>query len=444
MHSPATYFTLLVFFLALAIFFSASETALTTVSRLRLKFLAETGDRRAEFIKRIMANPDRLLGVILFGNTLANVAAATLVTYIAATYAPPGKFQAIALASSVILTIVILIFCELTPKIIAVSRPEETARKLVWPLQIFIWILSPIAALVAFIANRLARLVGFSTVASPFAHVLSEDEIRSIIASSPGAVMAEDRKELLHNIFEIGDTQVREIMISRTDVTAVDIDDPIPEVLSIFKKTNYSRIPVYRQSFDNVVGILYVKDLLQHMQRPGEINLQVLLRPVHFVPDTARLEPVLRQMQSMHLHMAIVVDEFGGVDGIITLEDLLEEIVGEIRDEHDTEAEPIHELGPNIYSVAGNLPVRDFNRFLVSIGDCPQLKTASVMIPESREYTTLAGFLQTRTERLLHIGESVRYQDLEFFIDKVDGMKILLVHVKMPAAKASKSASNAI
>lgn len=398
------------------------------VSRLRLKYLAEAGDKRADFLKRILANPDRILGVILLGNTLANVAAASLVTYIVATYAPPDKVTAIGMLASVALTIVILIFCELTPKIIAATHAEEAARKLVWPVQMFVWILSPFAALAAFIANRLVRLAGLSAGASPFTHALSEDEIRALIAGSSGSIMAEERKEMLHNVFEIGDTQVREIMIPRTDVTAVDIEDPIPEILAVFRKTSYSRIPVYRESFDNVVGILYVKDLLQHMQRPGDINLQVLLRPVHFVPDTARLEPVLRQMQSMHLHMAIVVDEFGGVEGIVTLEDLLEEIVGEIRDEHDTETEPVHELGPGLYSVTGNLPVRDFNRFF------------DIKIPESREYTTVAGFLQTRTGRLLQAGESVRYLGLNFIIDKVDGMKILLVRVRVPVLQEGRKA----
>ncbi len=395
------------------------------VSRLRLKYLAESGDKRADFLKRIVANPDRVLGVILLGNTVANVAAASLVTYLVASYSPPDKVRLTGLVASVVLTIVILIFCELTPKIVAATHAEEAARRLVWPMRMFIWLLAPFAALASAIANGMARLAGLSVSASPFSHALSEDEIKAIIAGSSGAVMAEDRKEMLHNIFEIRDTLVREIMIPRPDVTAVEIDDPIQDILSVIKKTSYSRIPVYRESFDNVVGILYSKDLLQHMQRPGEINLQVLLRPVHFVPDSARLQPVLRQMQSMHLHMAVVVDEFGGVEGIITLEDLLEEIVGEIRDEHDTETEPVHELGPGLYSVAGNLPVREFNRML------------DAKIPESREYTTVAGFLQARAGRLLQAGETVRYLGLNFFIDKLDGMKIVQVRVKVPALKAS-------
>jgi CBS domain containing-hemolysin-like protein len=204
---------------------------------------------------------------------------------------------------------------------------------------------------------------------------------------------------------------------------------------------------VYRKSFDNVAGILYSKDLLQYAQRPAEINLQSLLRPVHFVPDTARLEPVLRQLQSMHLHMGIVVDEFGGVEGIITLEDLLEEIVGEIRDEHDTEADSMHQIGPGLYSVAGNLPVRDFNRFFEK--EEKEAETAApgretpapaVRIPETREYTTVAGFLLARTGRLLQAGESVRYQDMTFVIDKVDGMKIVQVRVRIFAGIAAAPA----
>ena len=398
------------------------------VSRLRLKYLAESGDKQAKFIKRLVANPDRLLGVILLGNTIANIGAASLVTYLVATYSPKDKIESMSFLASAVLALVILIFCELAPKIIAATHAEEAARKLAWPIQLSVWLLSPFAALAAFLANGLVRLAGLSTNASPFAHALSEEEIRSIISGSSDLVMAEARKEMLHNVFEIGDTQVREIMIPRTDVTAVEIDSSIPEILEAFGKSQYSRIPVYRRSFENMVGILYVKDLLQHMQNPGDIHLHAMLRPIHFVPDTARLEPVLRQMQSMHLHMGIVVDEFGGVEGIITLEDLLEEIVGEIRDEHDTETEPVHELGPGVFSVAGNLPIRDFNR----VFECK--------IPESREYTTVAGFLQTCTGRLLQAGESVRYQEMNFVIDKVDGLKIAMVRVRIPVAKENKSA----
>jgi putative hemolysin len=395
------------------------------VSRLRLKYLADTGDARAEFIKRLVANPDRLLGVILIGNTIANIAAASLVAYFAATYSPPDRVQTATLLASIVLTVVILIFCELTPKLIAATHAEAVSRKLAWPIQVCLWALAPVSALASFIANKLVRLAGLSVNASPFSHALSEDEIRSIIASSPGAVMAKGRKEMLHNVFEIGDTQVRTIMIPRTEVTAIDIETPIPEILEQFRKTNYSRIPVYRNSFDDVIGILYVKDLLPGMQRPADINLAVLLRPVHYVPDTARLEPVLRQMQSMHVHLAIVVDEFGGVEGIVTLEDLLEQIVGEIRDEHDTETESIHEMAPGLFSLAGNLAVRDFNRAF------------EIKIPETREYTTVTGFLQTLTGRLLHPGEIVRYLGLEFFVDKMDGMKIVQVRVRVPVDKTA-------
>jgi putative hemolysin len=231
---------------------------------------------------------------------------------------------------------------------------------------------------------------------------------------------------MLHNIFEIGATQVREIMIPRIEVTAVEIDDDITKILSVVNKTHYSRIPVYRQNFDNPVGILYVKDLLQYVQKAEAINLQVLLRPVHFIPDSARLDIVLRQLQSMHLHMAVVVDEFGGVEGIVTLEDMLEEIVGEIRDEHDTEIESIREIGPNLYSIAGNLPVRDFNRFF------------DEKIPEAPEYTTIAGFLEALTGRLLLEGESVRYQNFILTIEKAEGFRIVSVRVRSSAPVQQK------
>jgi putative hemolysin len=431
--SPLLFYLILLFLLlGLSIFFSAAETAYMAVNRVRLKYKADSGDKKAQEIKDIVSNPDRLLGVLLFGVTVAEISAASLVAYIISDYIVKDSSEMVNILGSIFFAIVVLIFCELTPKIIAAVRPEQTAAALLLPLKITIWILFPFAKSASWIADKIVRMIGMSSAASPFAHSPSEDEIKAMIAASTEAAMPDGKREMLHNVFEIGDTQVREIMIPRVEVTAVDISDEIPDILELIKKTNYSRIPVYRNNFDNPIGILYVKDLLQYVQKSETINLQVLLRPVHFIPDSARLDIVLQQLQSMHLHMAVVVDEYGGVEGIVTLEDLLEEIVGEIRDEHDTEMESIRELGPNLYSIAGNLPVRDFNRFFEQ------------KIPEAPEYTTLAGFLEALTGRLLLEGESVRYQDFILTVEKTEGFRIVSIRIRSSAPKPDKPAGSKV
>lgn len=409
--------------MAFAVFFSAAETAFIAVNRLRLKYQAEAGDKQAEAIKGILSNQDRLLGVLLFGVTVAEIAAAGFFSYLVTSLVSAKHSEAAGIFGSIVFALAVLLFCELTPKIIAAADPEKVARKLLIPVRLSILILSPFSKLAASAANLLVRAAGLQSAKSPFAHGLSEDEIKAMIAASGPEAMPSEKREMLRNVFKIGATQVRSVMIPRGEVTAIEIHDDIDKILEVVNKTNYSRIPVFRQNFDNPVGLLYVKDLLQYVRRAEDINLQALLRPVHFVPDSARVDTVLRQLQSMHLHMAIVVDEFGGVEGVVTLEDLLEEIVGEIRDEHDTETESVRELGGNLYAIAGNLPVKDFNRFFKE------------QIPEAPEYATVAGFLQSLTGRLLLEGESVRYKSLTLTIEKTEGFRIVSIRVRTsPAA----------
>lgn len=421
------YFILLIFFLGLSVFFAGSEIAFMSLNRPRLKYQAESGDRKAQAIRRIIRKPDRLLGVILLGNTVANIAAASLLTFIIATYIPEDHIDSVSVAGSIVLTLVVLIFCELSPKIITATHPEHSARKLILPIRFSIWLLSPFSRMAAWIANRVVRLAGIPTSASPFSIGPSEEEIRAMIAGSGANGMPVEKREMLENIFAIGLTRVREVMIPRGEVTAVDIKDPTADILTVVNQTHYSRIPVFRGNFDNPLGILHVKDLLRHVRRDRAINLQALLRPAHFIPDSARLDIVLRQFQSMHLHMAIVVDEYGGAAGIVTLEDLIEEIVGEIRDEHDTEVDAIRELGPNLYSVEGNLPVKDFNRFF------------SNKIPEASGYATLAGYLGFLAGRILLEGETVQYQEFIFTIEKVEGYRIVSVRVRPLPSHTSKA-----
>jgi putative hemolysin len=402
------------------VFFSAAETAYIAVNRLRLKYQSESGDKQATAVHRIVSNPDRLLGVILLGVTVAEISAAGLATSIVTSYIAPPHSEIASLIGSIVFAFIVLIVCELAPKLIAAAHPELISRKLLLPVQFFIFLFTPFARLASWLANKIVKLAGINSTVSPFPHGPSEEEIRAMIADSSESSMPGEKKAMLHNIFEIGATQIREVMIPRGDVTAIDIDTDIAGILDVIHKTNYSRIPFYRKNFDNPVGILYVKDLLQYIRKAdSDINIRTLLHPVHFVPDSARLDVILRRLQSMHLHMAVVVDEFGGVEGIVTLEDLLEEIVGEIRDEHDTETEAIRKLGPSIYAIAGNLPVRDFNRHF------------DEKIPEAPEYSTISGFLEALTGRLLPEGEIIRYENLVFTIEKAQGFRINSIRVNI-------------
>ena len=419
MSSLILYFGLLIFFLILSTFFSAAETAYTTVNRQRLKYQEETGDRKAGVIHRIVSNPDRLLGVILFGVNVSNFIAAGFVTSFVISHSAPKYKEIAGFAGSIGFACFMLIFCELTPKIIAAAHPDQLSRNLLPPMRFFIFILSPFARFVTWLSNGLVRLAGFDTIASPFQHGASQEEIMAMIAGAGEASVPNMKKHMLHNVFEIDTTQIREIMISRGEVTAIDIDDDIAKILDVVNQSSYSRIPVYRKNFDNPLGVLHVKDLLKYLSENGtDINIHALLRPIHFVPDSARLDAVLRRLQAMRLHMAVVVDEFGGVAGIVTLEDILEEIVGEIRDEHDAESNSVRKIGPDTYSITGNLPIRDFNR------------SFSDRIPEAPEYTTIAGFLEALTGRLLKEGEIIQYENLIFTIEKTQGFRIETICVK--------------
>jgi len=261
----AAYLFALLLFLLLAVFFSASETAFMAVNRVRLKFQAEAGDKSAQAVKGIVGNPDKLLGVILLGSTISNIAAASLATYLVTAYVPNDKKETVSLLVSAALTIVVLIFCELTPKIIAATHPDVASRKLVPAIRLAIYLLSPIARAASWIANQIVRLTGTASAASPFGATMSEEEMGAMITSASPSSMAEERKEMLHNVLEIGAIRVREIMLPRGEVTAFDINDPLLDLLATVTKTNFSRIPVYRGNFDNLLGILNVKDLLSYI-----------------------------------------------------------------------------------------------------------------------------------------------------------------------------------
>ena len=419
MSSLILYIGLLIFLVILSAFFSAAETAYIAVNRQRLKYQEEAGDRKAGVIYRIASNSDRLLGVILFGVNVAEIAAAGLITSLVISHSAPEHKEIAAVAGSVVFSFIVLIFCELTPKTIAAAHPDELSRSLLPPVRFFIVVFSPFARFATWMSNGLVRLAGFDAAVSPFQPGASQEEIKAMIADAGEASVPSMKKHILHNVFEIDTTQIREVMIPRGEVTAIDIGADISDILEVVSKTNYSRVPVYRKNFDNLLGVLHVKDLLQYLQKKDDdIDILALLRPVHFVPDSARLDMVLRQLQAMRLHMAIVVDEFGGVAGIVTLEDLIEEIVGEIRDEYDAESEAVRKTGPDVYSITGNLPIRDFNR------------SFSDKIPEAPEYATIAGFLEVLTGRLLREGEVVHYENLVFTVEKTDGFRVDAICVR--------------
>jgi magnesium and cobalt exporter, CNNM family len=427
--------TALVILVALNGFFVASEFSLVSVRRARMEARAAAGSKNARAALRLLDNPTIFISAVQFGITLASLAlgwigeptVASILEPIASGIASEGRagsvahVMAITIAFSAI-TFLHIVLGELMPKMVALERAERIALFCSRPLEIFakvfsapLWVLNSVGA-------ALGRLIGLKSTLD-HAAVYTETELRQLIdvARDSGYLRAEERR-LIHRVFEFSDTLVREAMVPRTEMAAISADSSLEQITKAFDRYRYSRLPVYRESLDNVIGFIHSKDVMPYLLCPEKFRLEDVLQPPLYVVDTARLEDVLRQMQKAKAHFGFVVDEHGGLEGVITLEDLLEEIVGEISDEHDEEVnEQITPAGENQYILAGGLAVRDLNRRL------------KLSLPESEAYTTIAGFLMTEAGHVLKPGDTINYNGLVFFVDRVEQRRVISVRLELPA-----------
>ena len=403
MNNIVTYAVGLILLLTGSALSSSSETALTSVNRLKIKQKADEGSRRARILEKLLEHPSNFLGMTLLLNNLFNIAAASVATVIAEKYvAYPA-----ALATGV-MTFVILIFCEITPKTYAVQHAEKVSFALAPLFNVLQKLLKPFMRFFIWISNTILLILGAKTLKEgPF---VTEDEIKTLVSvgEEEGTIETQE-KELIDSIFEFGDTIVREVMVPRMHMVALEQNTTVAEVLDTLIKSGFSRIPVYDKNIDNVVGVLYSRDLLVQCVKDESAKLKeirTLIKKAFFIPETKRVSELLTEIQKTKIHMAVVVDEYGGTAGLVTIEDLLEEIVGEIFDEYDPEEVFVEEVEKNKFLVAAKTGISEINKML------------GIELPET-DCETIGGFLVSIFGKIPTVGEKIEYKGLEFTVEKV-------------------------
>lgn len=406
---------LFVLFLVLSAFFSSSETAFLSVNPYTLEHLDSKGSTRARLVRKLLSRLSELLSTILIGNTLVNAAAASLATSILVRLSSDPN-QAVILAT-LATTLLILIFGEITPKTIAAYRPLPMVSLYIYPVRIFYYLLYPLTKLFSLLTSLF--LPREERHRQPLAHHLSDEEIKVVISSGVRG-LSHFRKKMLAGVLDLSHRPVKEIMIPRTQVRALEVNLPLTEVLRIIQECGFSRYPVYRNTIDNIEGLVHVKDILPLMPSPGEFNLSRLLRRPLFVPELASIEKVLLQMQEGAVHLALVVDEFGNFEGIVTMEDIMEEIVGDIRDEYDCKTEDWYQqVGENEYIIKGSVPIKEINEIL------------NLGIPEKKDYNTLAGLFLYHFGHLPSEKDSIKLKSLQFTVEKLSRRHLSQIRVKV-------------
>src|SRR6185295_12126182 len=409
-------------------FFVAAEFAFVGVRSSRIETLVASGSRSAKRLMELLQNLNAYLSACQLGITLASLALGWIgEPAVASLLAGPlsGLSEtlrhgiAFAIAFSII-TSLHIVLGEQAPKLMGLASAEKIALAVALPLQLFYKVFSlPIRAL-DWASVRTVQLIGIKATAE-HASTYTEEELRRLvdISRESGHLRAEERR-LIHRVFEFSDTLVREAMVPRTEMAAIPSTCNLEEITRAFDQHRYSRLPVYKETLDDVRGFIHSKDVMPNLLHPDKFKLEDVLQPPLYVVDTARLEHVLRQMQKAKMHFGFVVDEHGGLEGIITLEDLLEEIVGEISDEHDEEVnEQITQVNDRTYILAGGLAVRDLNRRL------------KLTLPESEAYTTIGGFLMTEVGQVLKPGQIVTYDGLSFHVERVEKRRVMRVRLEV-------------
>jgi magnesium and cobalt exporter, CNNM family len=427
-------------------FFVAAEYALVTVRRTRVQELIDQGSRGARRVAELQANPAKFISAIQLGVTISSLALGAIGEPVVSSlleeplqFLPDSWHSGVALTIAAILAFVLLSFAhvvlgEIVPKSYTLLHPERIALVVAGPINVFYAIFRPfIWALIAASAAVL-RWLGLPPEARRTA-VHSEEELKMLVtASREQGVLEEEEQAMLHKVFEFADKDAADVMVPRPDVVALPIDMPVPELLRVMLEHPYTRYPVYEGDLDNIVGVLHVRDLFAALHDRGieMVDVRALLRPAILVPETKRLDELLAEFRSTSNHMAIVVDEYGSVAGLATLEDLLEEIVGEIGDEFDVPEAGIRRLGKSRLRVGGSFPIEEFNeRFGTRLPD--------------EDYHSVGGFVFGELGRAPKVGDVVDWNGIRFEVSAVDGSRIVEVDVtfgssEQPAATERESA----
>jgi CBS domain containing-hemolysin-like protein len=390
----------------LSAFFSGSETALVSLNKIRIKRLAEEGDRNAKILEELIRYPNRLLATVLVGNNIVNIAAAAIATSIAI-----GIFHnwGVGVATGV-MTLLVLVFGEMTPKSMAASNAERISLMVARPLSLLVKIFYPVVRALVFITKPLVRMLGGDISLNQF---FTTEEFKMLVkVGAEEGVIEKEEKEMIHGIIEFGETEAKEVMAPRIDIVGIESTASIEEANELVLKSGYSKIPVYEGSIDNIIGVLHARDLLKAVE--GKKSIKEIMRPVYYVPETKKLDELLKELRKRKTQIAIVVDEYGGTAGLVTVEDIVEEIVGEIMDEFDVEEIPIQKIDEKTVMLDARLNIGDLNDAL------------ELNLPEE-EFDTIGGLIFNTLGKIPVTGERVEINGVILTVVKMRGRRITKV-----------------
>ncbi|MBS5939115.1 HlyC/CorC family transporter [Clostridium sartagoforme] len=412
MESYTWQIILLVILLVMSGFFSMSETALMALSKIRIRHMVDEGVKGAKLIEKLTEDPSRLLGAILIGNNIVNIGASALATSIAVKTIGESGVGLV----TVIMTILVLIFGEITPKSIAKQNSEKVALRVSKIINIVVKVFRPFIFIFTAISSLFIRLLGGDPKATePF---ITEEELKTMVGVSEEEGVLEDvEKEMIFNVFEFADSQVKDVMVQRVDVVAVDMNATYDEVIDIIKTEQFSRIPVYNQTIDDVIGILNVKDLIIAFESKENFKVSDYMREPYYTYEFKRITELFNEMKNTRNHMAVVLDEYGGNVGIVTIEDLIEEVVGEIEDEYDDEVDDeIIVVKEDEYIVDGSARL-DHIAELIGV------------TMESEEFDSVGGLVIGELGRFPEQNEEVEMNNIKFIVEEIDKNRIKKVRI---------------
>lgn len=412
----AIQFGAIILLIVLSAFFSSAETALTTANKIKLKGLAAQGNKNAEIFLKVTEDPGKMLGAILIGNNIVNLSASSLATSL--TMRVFGNVYVS--VGTGILTLLILIFGEISPKTLASIHSENLALAYARMIWLLMKILTPLIFLTNMLSHLFLKLFGIDPHAKP--ETMTETELRTYVdVSHEDGVIETDEKQMIYNVFDFGDAQAKDIMVPRVDMVSVDVNTPFNEVFAIFREEKFTRLPVYEESPDHVIGVINIKDIVFNGE--DTFDMRTLMREPYFTYEYKRTSELLEEMRQASNNFTIVLDEYGATAGLITLEDLLEEIVGEIRDEYDKDEEDlIRRISDTEFVIAGSMKLDDIN-------------DALGLSLESEDYDSLGGFIIEYLDHLPVAGESITTkEEIRLVVDSVDKNRIDRIHMYLPFA----------